>query len=124
MADAGAGRDHAEILERFLRPFEEPVAFLVLLVLFFNVPFERVPVGEEIHRHRMVDDEIYRHQRVDLLCLAAKIVHGVAHGGKVHDRRHAGEVLHQYPRRPECQFAFGGLGLEPLRDGLDVLLGD
>ncbi len=67
VADAGAGRHDAEIFERALRPFQEAVALLVLLVFLFDVLLERVLVAEEIHRHRMVDDEIDRHQRIDLL---------------------------------------------------------
>ena len=124
MADAGAGRHHAEILERALRPFQEPVALLVLLVFLFDVFLERVLVGEEIHRYRMVDDKIDRHQRIDLLWVAAEMLHGVAHRGEIDHRRHAGEVLHQHARRPERDLAIGCLVLEPLRDRLDVLLGD
>ena len=67
VADAGAGRHHAEILERALRPLQELVALLVLLVLLLDVLLERILVAEEIHRDRMVDDEIDRHQRIDLL---------------------------------------------------------
>ena len=124
MADAGAGRHDAEILERVLRPFQELVALLVLLVFLLDVLLERVLVAEEIDRHRMVDDEIDRHQRIDLLRIAAEMLHGVAHGGEIDHRRHAGEVLHQHARRAERDLAVRGLGLEPLRDGLDVLLGD
>src|SRR5262249_31994866 len=37
---------------------------------------------------------------------------------------HPGEVLHQHAGRAKGDLAFGGLGLEPLRNRLDVLLGD
>ena len=124
MADAGAGRHHAEILERALRPFQEPVALLVLLVFFLDVLLECAGIAEKIHRHRMVDDEINRHQRVDLLGIAAERLHGVAHRGKIDDGRNTGEILHQHARGAERDLALGGLGLEPLRDRLDVLLGD
>ena len=124
MADAGAGRHDAEIRERARRPFQEFVALLVLLVLFLDVLLERVLVAEEIHRDRMVDDEIDRHQRIDLLRVAAEMVHRVAHRGEIDHRGHAGEVLHQHARRAERNFAVGGLVLEPRREGLDVLLGD
>src|SRR5262249_2677337 len=50
--------------------------------------------------------------------------HGVTHGGKIDHRGHAGEVLHQNARRPERDLTFGGLGLEPLRGSLKILLGD
>ena len=78
-------------------------------------------MAEEIHRHRMVDHQIHRHQRIDLFRIAAEMLHGVAHGGEVDHRRHAGEILHQHARRAERDLALRGLGLEPLRDGLDVL---
>ena len=123
MADAGAGRHDAEILERALRPFEKPVALLVLLVLFLDILFERGVGAEIIDHHRMIDDEVDRHQRIDLLRIAAEHLHGVAHGGEIDDSGDAGEILHQHARRPEREFAVRGFGLEPLRHGLDVLFG-
>ena len=123
MADAGAGRHHAEIVERALRPFEELVALLVLPVFLVDVLLERRIVAEEGHRHRMIDDEIDRHLRIDLLGVAAERLHGVAHGGKIDHRRHAGEILHQHARRAESEFVVRRLGLEPLGEGLDVVLG-
>ena len=124
VADAGAGRHHAKILERALRPFQKTVALLVLFVLFLDVLLERGVVAEEVHRHRMIDDEVDRHQRIDLLGVAAEHLHGVAHGGEIDHRGHAGEILHQHARRTKGDFALRGLGLEPLRDRLDVLLVD
>ena len=124
MADAGARRHHAEILERALRPFEKPVALLVLLVFFVDVLLERGIAAEKVDHDRVVDDEINRHQRVDLLRIAAEHLHGIAHGGEIDHGGDAGEILHQDARRPERDFTIGGLGLEPLSDGEDVLLGD
>ena len=123
MADAGAGRHHAEIVERALRPFEEFVALLVLPVFLVDVLLERLIVAEEGDRDRVVDDEIDRHQRIDLLGIAAEFLHGVAHGGEIDHRRHAGEILHQHARRAEGEFMVRGLGLEPFGEGLDVVLG-
>ena len=124
MADPGAGRHDAEIFERALRPFEEAVALLILFVFLIDVLFERGVVAEIIDHDRMIDDEIHRHQRIDLLRIAAEHLHGVAHGGEVDHRGHAGEILHQHARRPKGDFALGGFGLEPLCDRLDVLFGD
>ncbi len=124
VADAGAGRHHAEIVERLLRPLQELVALLVLLVFVLDVLLERSRRSEMIHRHRMVDDEVDRHQRIDLLRIAAEVLHRVAHGGEIDHRRDAGEVLHQHARRTERNFTIGGLGLQPLRERLQVLLGD
>ena len=75
------------------------------------------------HRHRMIDHQIHRHMRIDLLGIAAERLHGVAHGGKVDHRRHAGEVLHQHARRAEGELVVGRFGLEPLGHRLDVVLG-
>jgi translation initiation factor 1 (eIF-1/SUI1) len=44
-----------------------------------------------------------RVERVDLSRLAAQFDHRVAHGGKVHDGRHAGEVLQQHAGRDDGQ---------------------
>src|SRR5262249_13198518 len=48
----------------------------------------------------------------------------VAHGGEIDDRGNAGEVLHQHARRTERNLTVRGLGLEPLGEAVDVLLGD
>ncbi len=104
MADAGAGRHHGEIRERLLAPFQEFVAFLVLLVFLDHVLAERLVVTEEVDDHGVVDDEIDRHQRVDLLGIAAERLHRVAHRGEIDHRRHAGEILHQHARRTKCDF--------------------
>ena len=124
VADAGARRHHAEIVERLLRPFEEFVALPVLPVFFLDVLLDRVVGAEERHRDRVIADEVDRNQRIDFLGIAAQQLHGVAHGGEIDHRRHAGEVLHQHARGPESDLAFGGLGLEPLRHRLNVLFGD
>src|ERR1019366_8819186 len=66
---------------------------------------------------------IDRHLRIDLLGVPAERLHGVAHGGEVDHRRHAGEILHQHARRAESELALRRLGLEPFGDRLDVVLG-
>ena len=124
VADAGARRHHAEIVERLLRPLEEFVALPVLPVFLLDVLLDRVVGAEERHRDRVIADEVDGNQRIDFLRIAAQQLHGVAHGGEIDHRRHAGEVLHQHARGPEGDLAFRGLGLEPLRHRLDVLLGD
>src|SRR5262245_552852 len=72
----------------------------------------------------MVDDQVNRHLRIDLLAITAELFHRVAHGGKVDDNRNASKVLHQHARRAECDLALGGLSLEPLGYGLDVVFSD
>ena len=73
----------------------------------------------------MVDDEIDRNERIDLVGVAAKLDHRVAHRGEIDDRRDAGEVLHQHARRTEGDFVlFLAAVVEPGRDRLDVFLLD
>ena len=124
VADAGARRHHAEILERALRPFQESVAFLILLVFLFHVLLERRRRAEEVDDHRMIDDEIDRNQRIDLVGIAAEMAHGVTHGGQIDDGGHAGEILHQHPRRTERNLVLGAAFFQPSRNRLDVVLGD
>src|SRR5215470_546888 len=106
MADAGARRHDAEIVERLLRPLQELIALLVLPILFLDVFLERACLTEVIDRDRMIDDEIDWHQRIDLLGIAAEQLHRVAHGSEIDHRWNASEVLHQYARGPECDLAF------------------
>ena len=124
VADAGAGRHHAEIVERALRPLEEFVAFLVLPVFLVDVLLERLVIAEEGDRHRMIDHQIDRHLRIDLLGVAAEHLHGVAHGREIDHARHAGEVLQQHTPGAERDLALGRFGLQPLGDRLDIVLGD
>ncbi|MNP27360.1 hypothetical protein D3C76_1202620 [compost metagenome] len=72
----------------------------------------------------MVDHQVYRRQRVDALRVAAGLGHGRAHGGQVDHGGHAGEVLHQHPRRAVLDFAVGAALLEPGGDGLEVGTGN
>ena len=125
MADAGAGRHDAEILERLLAPFQEPVALAVAGIFEIHILLQRLVGAELVDNHRMVDDQVDRHQRIDLLRIAAQRLHRIAHGGKIHHRRNAGEILHQYAGRAEGDFlARLALVLQPGGEGLDVFLGD
>jgi hypothetical protein len=56
---------------------------------------DREPRREVVHLHGVVDHELDRDQRVDLLRVAAEVVHGGAHRGQVDDTGDAGEVLEQ-----------------------------
>jgi hypothetical protein len=121
VADAGAGRHHAEIVERGLAPAQEGIALAIALELDLDVLLERFRRAEIIDHHRMVDDQIDRRQRVDLFGIAAEIDHRLAHRREIDHGRHAGEILHQHARRAERDLAVGGLVLEPGADRLDVV---
>ena len=122
MADAGARRDHLEVVERFLAPTKERVPLVVPLVLQHHVVGERLGSAVLVHLHGVIDDEFDGHERVDLGGVAAERLHGVAHGGEIDHARHPGEVLHQHTRRGERDLHIR-LGFRiPLRQGLDVRL--
>ena len=67
MADAGAGRHDAEVVERALAPLQEVVALAVALVFELDVLRERLRRAELVDDHRVVDDEVDGDERIDLL---------------------------------------------------------
>ena len=124
VADAGRRRDDAEVVEGLLAPLQERVALAVALEVALGVDREGALVAEGVDLHRVVDHQVDVDERVDRCRIAADLLHRVAHRGQVDDRRDAGEVLHQHPRRLERDLD-AGLGLRvPLRDRLDVVAGD
>ncbi len=124
VADAGARRHHAEILEGGLAPAQELVALAVALIFALDIVGEGHAVAEGIDHHRMVDDQIDRHQRVDARRVAAERHHGVAHGSQIDHRRHAGEILHQDPGGAESDLAVALAGGKPGGHGADIVGGD
>ena len=125
VADAGAGRDDAEVLEGALAPLEEGVAFAVALVFQRDVVGQRFGRAELIDDDGMVDDEIDGDERVDLLGVAAELEHAVAHGGEIDHGGDAGEVLHQHAGGAEADFLAGlAFVIDPFHGVDDVLLGD
>ena len=125
MADAGAGRHDAEIVEGALAPLEKSVALAVAVVFEIDVGLEGLRTGEEVHHHRVVDDEIDRRQRIDLLRILAQALHRVAHRGEIDHGGHAGEVLHQHAGRAEGDLLLVPAAvLEPAGDARDIVLGD
>ena len=125
VADAGARGNDGEVLEGGLAPLEEAVALAVALVFQLHVAVEGLRRAELVDDHRMVDDEIDGHERVDLARVAAEVLHGVAHGGEIHHRRNAGEVLHQDAGGAVGDFLLVlALVVEPGGHGLDIGLGD
>ena len=68
----------------------------------------------------MVDHKFGWEERVDAFGIAAHLHKSFAHGGQIHNRRHAREVLEQHARRHEGNFFFGGAWL-PARQGLNIL---
>ena len=94
MADTCAGGHNAEVIKRFLTPFQEGIALHVALVFTVHVHLERAWVAEFINHHRVVDDQINRVQGVDFVRVATKRHDAVAHRCKVNNGRNACEILH------------------------------
>ena len=113
VADAGAGRHDAEIVEGAAAPAQEGVAFAVALELDLHVLAEGVGRAEIVDHDRMVDHQIDRRERIDALGIAAEARHRLAHRRQIDHRRHAGQILHQHAGGPERDLAPRGLCLEP-----------
>ncbi len=125
MADAGARRHHAEIIERPLPPFQEGVALAIPAIFHIDVFLEGAGRGKIVHHHRMIDDEIDWCQRVDLRWIFSQRFHRIAHGGKIDHGGNPGEILHQNTRWTEGNFHLVlATILEPSRDALNIGLGD
>ena len=120
MADAHAGRHGGEVPEGRLAPLQKGVALAVALELEQRVGLVGRGRAVLVHLHGVVDDQLGGRQRIHALRIAAQGLDGVAHGGQIDDRGHAGEVLHQHARRHVGDLAAGlGLGV-PVGQELDV----
>ena len=97
---------------------------MVALELELGVVLERELLREVVHLDRVVDDQLGGRERVDLGGVASQLVDRVPHRRQVHDRGHAGEVLHQHARGRERDLLGRLVGGDPLGDGLDVLACD
>ena len=121
MANAGAGRDDAEVVERRLAPAQERIALAVALELVCHVGSERAGRPEAVDHDRVVDNQIDRRQRIDLFGVPAEVDDGLTHGGQVGHGRNAGEVLHQHARRTEGDLAPGRARQQPSANRLHVI---
>ena len=122
--DAHIRRHDRQIAKRRLSPAQKGVALAVALKFQRRVHAEGVLAAEFIYLHRVVDHQLGRQQWIDDLRIAAQLLHGVAHGRQVNDRRHAGEILHQHARRHEGDFFRGRRFRVPIGQIFYVLCGD
>ena len=99
--DPRARWDDLEVVEGALPPAQECVALAVPLELELGVPDDREPARELVDLHRVVDHELDGEERIDLLRVAAEVVHGVPHRCEIDDRGHSREVLQEDARRGE-----------------------
>ena len=72
----------------------------------------------------MIDHEIDRRERIDAAGIAAEGGHCGTHGGEVHHRRHAGEILHEHAGRTVGDLATAAPLAQPIADSADVLDAD
>ena len=123
MDDAGIRRHGLEVLQRFLTPAQEGVAFGVAFKLDLGVQVQRFLAAVVVDHHRVVDDEFDRAQRIHLGRVAAQLLDGVAHGGEVDHAGHAGEVLQDHAGGGEVD-VLGRQGFQiGAGEGFDVGLG-
>ena len=122
MADACAGGHNAEVIKRFLAPFQEGIALHVALVFTVHVHLERTWVAELVDHYRVVDDQINRVQRVDFIRVATKRHNAVAHRCKVNNGRNACEILHQNTGRAvgDLAWVFAAFGT-PFCECFDIV---
>jgi hypothetical protein len=119
--DAGSRGDNLEVVESSLAPTQELVTLAVALVFDLHVALKRAGVAEGIDLHGVVDDHLSRSQRVDALGVAAEVLDGFTHGGKVNHTGNPGEVLHDDSGRGELDLGVW-LGIRvPAGQGADVV---
>ena len=121
--DAGVRRDDTQVVEGLLAPAQECVALAVPLELELRVLEDRDLRAEHVHLDGVVDDELGREKRVDPRRLTAQVAHRIAHGGEVDDRRDAGEVLEQNPRRAKGDLPVRLIARLPFEDRPRLLQG-
>ena len=124
MDDADRRGHDAKVAKRLLAPPQEGVPLGIAAKLDVDVFLERVVRPEEVHLHRVVDDEIHRHERIDLSGIATESLHRRPHRRQVDHARHPGEVLQHDPGRLEGDLLLGRLGGIPGCERADVGLGD
>ena len=106
MADPCSRRNDAEIVKGALTPFQEGVAFQIAFIFPVHVQLKGPRIAEIVDHHAMVDHQIHRAKRVDLFRIPAKRDNPVPHRCQIDNRRNAGEVLHQNPRRAVGDFSW------------------
>ena len=107
-------------------PAIKSVALLVPLVLALNVETDGVLAAEEIHLHRVVDDEVDGNEWVDSSRVATQPSDRGAHGSEVNSGGDADEVLHDDAGRVKRKLLVetSVRVWRPAREVEDVLLAD
>ncbi len=122
--DAHARRHDLERVEGLHAPLHELIAFLVALEFQFHVQVECILRAIVVDLHRVVDDEIDRDQRFDDFRVLAHPGRDAAHGGKVGEQRHAGEILQYDTCNDEGNFRRSRSVRRPRGELPDVFFGN
>ena len=121
MANPCPRRYNAEILKCPLPPFQKFITLAIPLKLPLHIRLKGLRRAKFIHHHRMVNHQINRHNRINLLRIATKALHGFPHRCQIHNRRHARKILHQHAGRAVSNLMTGTLFLLPIRQRLHIL---
>jgi len=121
VANTGSRWHDTKVVEGFRAPAKEGVAFTIPLIFELNIALERTGLAKHIHLDRMIDHQIDGRLRIDLIRVATKLNHGLAHRGKVDHSGHASEVLHQHAGRTIGDFLIRAAVFQPSDHCLDIL---
>src|SRR5436190_16047626 len=101
MHDADSRRNELERLESLLSPLEKLVTLAIALELHVQIEFQRAGRTEEIHLHRVIDNQINRHERLDDVRVSSEPLHSAAHCREIDNERNSSEILQNNTRNDE-----------------------
>src|SRR5690606_38409005 len=88
VANPHAWRNHSEIVECILSPFQNLVSFFIPIVFIFHVAGISVGRSEKIHLDAMIDHKIYGNCRTDLATILPFTDYLGPYRGDVHYSRY------------------------------------
>ena len=121
MANAGAGGDRLEIVERLGTPFQKVIAFGIALIFDFDILLRRLGMAEFVNHDAMVDDQMDWDKRINLRRVRLQRGHRIAHRGQIDHAWHAGKILQQYAGRAILNFAVRLCVFLPIDQRLHIL---
>src|SRR5207244_11150402 len=121
MNDSNVGRDNPAILERLLSPFQEYISFAVSFQFAIGIESESARGAELVDLHGMIDDKIDLLKGIDPPGVATHLLDHITHGRQIDNRWDSRKILHQYSRRPKCNFLFQALRSRPRHEWPHVI---
>ena len=89
------GRNNAKVGERRLTPFKEGKSLVVSVEFDLLVAILGIFSSGNIDLDRVINDEIHLTERVNLVGISSKLLHGSAHSGKINNSWNASKILKQ-----------------------------